>query len=297
MIKKLGLDVEFVNNQVSIGIEDRVIRVKDAGAVSDYQDLLTGLYPERKQEISAIIARIRKIMQYMGIQYEIKNPAFLDVKEDRDYFIKAILPWMVKYALTVPRISRLQAPVVDYLRQFTDDQRLLDIICQHFFQQTPAYFALSYITLYLDYHYPLGGTGRIVEKITAFIREHGGTISTNTEITALDPDRRLVTDSRGGVHAYQRLVWAADQKALYRAIDLEELADPKVRTAVSARRADLQDKTGNDSVLTLFLALDLDPTYFSDIATEHFFYTPSRAGESRRDPSRTAQSVASLRIG
>jgi phytoene dehydrogenase-like protein len=174
MIEKLGLDVKFVSNQVSIGIEDRVIRVTDASAVTDYQDLLNHFYPERRQEISAIIARIRKIMEYMGIQYEIKNPAFLDVKEDRDYFIKSILPWMVKYALTVPRISRLQVPVVDYLRQFTGDQRLLDIICQHFFQKTPAYFALSYITLYLDYHYPLGGTGRIVEKMTAFIRSTAG---------------------------------------------------------------------------------------------------------------------------
>jgi phytoene dehydrogenase-like protein len=284
MLNKLGLDVKFARNDISIGIEDRVIRVTGKEAVQDYQSLLNDLYPERRQEISGIIARILKIMQYMEVQYEITNPVFLDVKEDREYFIKAILPWMLKYALIVPKISRLQQPVVDYLRQCTQDQRLLDIITQHFFQKTPAFFALSYFKLYLDYHYPLGGTGRIVEKMTAFINEHGGTINTNTEITAVDPDRRLVTDSRGEIHAYQHLIWAADQKALYRSIDTEKLMDSRVKSAVKARWAAIADKTGNDSVFTLFLALDLDPAYFSEKASEHFFYTPSRLGQSQAGP-------------
>ena len=174
MLKKLGLDIEFVRNKISVGIEDRVIRINDVGAVQAYQELLNELYPENRQEISAIITQIEKIMAYMEVQYGIDNPVFLDIKEDRDYFIKTILPWMVKYAITAPKISKLQEPVVDFLRRYTQNQSLLDIICQHFFQETPAFFALSYIKLYLEYKYPLGGIGRIVEKMVDLYRKKPG---------------------------------------------------------------------------------------------------------------------------
>jgi phytoene dehydrogenase-like protein len=284
MVKKLGLDIQFVRNKISIGVEDRVIRINGPEDLQAYQSLLTDLYPESQPAIGAIIDQIKKIMGYMEVQYGIDNPVFLDVKEDRDYFIKAILPWMVKYAITTSKISKLQVPVVDFLKRYTQDQGLLDIITQHFFQQTPAFFALSYISLYLDYHYPLGGTGRIVEKMVAFIKCHAGTISTNTEIVSVDPDKKLVTDSRGESHEYKRLIWAADQKALYNAIDPEKLADPRTRTFFIDRRVLIADKAGNDSVFTLFIAVDQEPAYFAGVASEHFFYTPSRIGQSAAGP-------------
>ena len=37
---------------------------------------------------------------------------------------------------------------------------------------------------------------------------------------------------------------------------------------------------GNDSVLTLYLSVNLAKSYFENIATGHFFYTPSRIGQS-----------------
>jgi phytoene dehydrogenase-like protein len=280
MIKKLGLDIAFVRNQISVGIEDRVIRIDDKGAVLTYQNLLNDLYPESRQEIAEIIAQIEKIMAYMEVQYGIDNPVFLDIKEDRDYFVKTILPWMVKYALIAPKISKLQEPVEEFLKRFTRNQSLLDIICQHFFQETPAFFALSYIKLYLEYKYPLGGIGRIVEKMVALIEEQHGVIRTNTEIVSIDPERKIVTDARGESHEYQRLIWAADQNAFYRSLDSQGLADPRVKTAVAARRDLIKGKIGNDSVLTLFLAVDQDPGHFASIASEHFFYTPSRIGQS-----------------
>lgn len=158
MLRKLGLDIPFVRNRISIGVENQVIRINQAEDVQVYQSLLKHLYPESQSEIDEITQQIKKIMHYMDVQYGIENPVFLDIKEDRDYFVKNVLPWMVKYALTVPKISRLQMPVVDFLRKYTHNQALLDLIAQHFFQSTPAFFALSYISLYLDYYYPQGGT-------------------------------------------------------------------------------------------------------------------------------------------
>lgn len=284
MLKQLGVDIEFVRNNISVGVEDRVIRIKSEENVTDYQNLLNELYPESRDEIREIIAQIRKIMRYMDIQYGIDNPVFLDLKEDREYMIKTILPWMFKYALTAPKIAKLQIPVVDFLRRFTQNQSLLDIICQHFFQETPAFFALSYITLYLDYHYPIGGTGKIPEKMTSFIESHHGTIKTKTEIIAVDPAAKIITDSTGEKYGYRKLIWAADQKALYRFLDVAGLQVPRVKSSVEEHRALIDNKTGNDSVLTLFLALDKGREYFAGIASEHFFYTPRRTGQTAAGP-------------
>jgi phytoene dehydrogenase-like protein len=284
MLKQLGLEIEFVRNRVSIGIEDKVIWIDSRENIPDYEALLADMYPESRAEIAEIIVRIREIMKYLDVQYGIDNPVFLDMTKDRGYLVKVILPWMFKYAFTVRKITRLNQPVVEYLQQYTRNQSLLDIITQHFFRDTPTFFALSYLSLYLDYHYPLGGTGKLVEKLVAFIEDQHGTISTNTEIASVDPDKRVVTDQQGRTYGYRRLVWAADQKFLYGCMDPDQIAAPQVRNAVLNRRAEIKDKSGNDSVYTLFLALDLDKSYFSGKASEHFFYTPDRKGQSAAGP-------------
>ncbi len=284
MLKHLGIELELVRNHVSLGIEDQVIRLVSEASVNDYQALLEGLYPQRKTEIRRIIEQIRLIMKYMQVQYGIKNPIFLDLKQDRDYMLKEILPWMVKYALTVRKITALNQPVVDFLCQYTHDQSLLDIISQHFFQQTPAFFALSYIKLYLDYNYPLGGTGKLVEKIIEFIENHGGKISTKTEIRTVDPGKRTVMDAQGNEIKYRRLIWAADLKLFYKLLHLGNIPDPRVNEAILHRQAELADKVGNDSIYTVYLAVNLDKDYFAHIASEHFFYTPSRVGQSQAGP-------------
>jgi phytoene dehydrogenase-like protein len=284
MLRQLGLELEFVKNHISVGIEDRVIRIESEESVSDYQNLLAELYPHSRNEIGAIFAQIQKIMGYMQVQYGIDNPIFLDMKKDRAYLVKVILPWMLKYALTAPKITALNEPVVDFLKRYSQDQSLLDIITQHFFRETPAFFALSYLKLYIDYYYPLGGTGKFVEKMVNFIQHHSGIISANTEIIAIDPDKRLVVDKDGKTYAYGKLIWAADLKSLYRSIHAEKIADDRVKSAFMHRRNTLADKTGNDSVFTLYLALNLDKHYFANKASEHFFYTPSRTGQTAAGP-------------
>ncbi len=280
MLKSLGINLEFVKNHISIGIEKKVIKVNSDEDINAYQSLLNDLYPESTQEINLIIRKIRKIMHYMDVQYSIDNPIFLDFKQDMAYMGRVILPWVVKYAFTAPKISALNEPVVEFLKKYSQNQALLDIIAQHFFSETPAFFALSYIKLYIDYHYPLGGTGKLPQQLLSFIENHHGELITNTEISSVDPHHKTITDSQGNVYEYERLIWAADLKTLYRIINLEGVTDPRIHQRIETRQQELSDKTGNDSVYTLFLGLDMPKEYFSGIATEHFFYTPSRLGQS-----------------
>jgi phytoene dehydrogenase-like protein len=280
MLRQLGLDVEFANNPITLGIEDRVIAIHSEEDIKDYQDLLEHIFPDNKAEVSEITDQMIKIMAYLDMQYSIENPAFLDPIKDREYFVKKILPWMVKYAIAMPKISRLNQPVELFLRKFTQNQALIDIITQHFFTETPTYFALGYLKIYLDYYYPLGGTGVIPRKLEKFIRDNQGRIKTNTRIIALDPIEKSLVDQHGTIYEYQQLIWAADLRTLYDLIDLEGFPEGKQKNDLIDRKKEIGDKVGNNSVLTVYLAVDLPPDYFSDIASGHFFYTPNRSGES-----------------
>jgi phytoene dehydrogenase-like protein len=216
----------------------------------------------------------------MDVQYGIDNPLFLDIKQDRDYFIQAVFPWMFKYAVTAPKISKKNRPVIDYLRDFTHNQALLDIISQHFFTETPAYFALSYFKLYQDYFYPKKGTGAFISQLTKFIEKEGGEIKTGSAVQSIDIERKILKTSTGEEFAYRHLIWAADQKALYQMIDLDQISNLKTKEAVQEKRSLLENMSGNDSVLTLYLSVNLDKSYFEKISAGHFFYTPSRKGQS-----------------
>lgn len=288
MIKQLGLDLEFVDNEISLGVEDQVIRIRSNRSINenivDYQNLLNYLYPQSQNEISEIIKQMTKITKYMEIQYGIDNPALLDFKENLGYLITRILPWMVKYALTVPRINRLHEPVIPFLEKFTQNRALIDIITQHFFEDIPTYFALSYMRIYADYYYPLGGTGALPQQLSAFIQEHGGSVKTNTQITAIDPIKKYLIDSEGNDHRYDQLIWAADQTMLYQLIQPELFVDEKIKHGIIHRQQELKGKLGNDSILTVYLAVNTSPEYFSEKSTGHFFYTSSRRGISSGEP-------------
>jgi phytoene dehydrogenase-like protein len=295
MLKALGLEVDFVRNNITLGIEDRILPIQSEDDLSAYRDLLVDLYPESAAEIDEIAAQMRRIMTYMDIQYGIDNPAFLDVKTDREYFMKKVFPWIFQYAFTFKKVEKLNVPALDFLQRYTDNQSLLDIIAQHFFTETPAFFALSYIKLYLDYYYPKGGTGALIEALSGFIRQHGGEIKTNTAITNIDPARKTVTDAEGNTYAYRQLIWAADLKTLYRELDLSGLADGKLKATIEERASAIEDKRGNDSILTVYLAVDLPPSTFSEIASEHVFYTPSRTGQSAAGPLPLGEDKAAVK--
>lgn len=280
MLKQLGMEIEFLPNPITIGIEDQVIHVEEDINLSAYESLLKSLYPESADEIASIIVEIKQIMGYMEIQYGINNPLFLDIKTDRDYFVKEVFPWMFKYALNVRKVSGKNQPVIEYLQKFTTNQSLIDIIAQHFFTATPAYFALSYFTLYKDYCYPKNGTGAFIQQLVDHFQKHGGEIITEASVSSIDLENKWVLTEAGQKYGYRTLLWTADQKTLYQIIDVDSLSSQKMIEVVHERRQALSGMRGNDSVLTLFVSSNMDRDYFAGIASAHFFYTPSRQGQS-----------------
>ena len=68
----------------------------------------------------------------------------------------------------------MNTPVEDYLKTFVKDPSLRDMISQHFFRNTPSFFALSYFSLYLDYLYLRGGVGKLAEALKDKLLESWG---------------------------------------------------------------------------------------------------------------------------
>jgi phytoene dehydrogenase-like protein len=279
MLKSLGIDLPLARSPVSIGIEDRVIPVESPANLADYEELLVGLYPDSREEIGRIVQNVRLVMKHMDVLYGVENPIFKDVLRDRDYLFKVLLPWLGRFLITIGKINRMNAPVEDHLRSFTSNQALIDIISQHFFRKTPAFFAMSYFSLYLDYCYPAGGTGVLPRRMEAFCTDNGVDILTDTRIVAVDPQQRTVTDADGRSLGYRTLVWAADLKALYGSVGLiGEARHTHVPREARRKAAAVAGSRGGDSVFTLYLAVDTDPTWFAAKSNGHLFYTASRHG-------------------
>jgi phytoene dehydrogenase-like protein len=284
MLRQLGIEVDFLPSAVSIGFGRDVVKLSSRGSLEDYRRLMRRQFPADAAEVDAIIGEVAKVMGYMDVLYGIDNPLFLDLKSDPQYLLKTILPWMLKYILTMPKVAKLKSPVDEHLASFTGNQALIDMFAQHFFRKTPTFFALSYFSLYLDYRYPRGGTGKLPATLEEYILRNGGEIRKGVAALRIDPGAAKVLDSRGEELAYGRLLWAADTRTLYRCLDLDALrasgAPARTVELVAAKARDVADKRGGDSIFTLFLSLDLDPAYFAEIASAHFFYTPLTVGLS-----------------
>jgi len=195
LLRQLGIQVDFLPSPVSIGIGKDVIRISSADNLRGYQELLDKHFPENREDIASIIREMGQVMGYMDVLYGIDNPLFLDLKNNPGYVVRTILPWLLKYLLTVPKITKLNTPVYEHLAKFSTNKALVDIIAQHFFQETPAFFALGYFSLYLDYQYPRGGTGTLVAAMERFVRENGAEIRTQTTITSVVPGKNEAVDS------------------------------------------------------------------------------------------------------
>ncbi len=235
-LEELGIEIEFLENLVSIGIADEMVDVKSKEHLVYYEHMLMSKFPDEIESITTIMNEIKKIMGYMDVLYGIKNPLFLDFKTHQKYYQKVILPWGFKYLVTSRKINQLQLSSTEYLRQFTSNEQLISLITQHFFHETPASFALSYFSLYLDYEYPKGGTGTLIEQLKTYIVAHGGVIQTSTRIKDIQVAKQKLVDQHERTYEYQTLVWAADQKSLYRQLNLSQLTDTKTRQQIKSSK-------------------------------------------------------------
>jgi phytoene dehydrogenase-like protein len=277
MLNELGIKLDIVKSHVSVGVEKEILNIEGIKSLNEYRNLLKRLYPESEAETDNIIKIITKVMKHMDVLYGIDNPYFKDLSRDRTWLFKELLPWLPKFLFTIGKINRMNVPVEPFLEKKIKNHSLRDIISQHFFRNTPAFFALSYFSLYLDYFYPKGGVGKLAEAVENKFLEWGGEVIRETTIERVLAFEKRVTDQNNVAYSYQNLIWAADLKTYYRITSTDGLPG-KICTKFEKVKSLLLEKRGGDSVFTIFLEVDEPIESFKRIANGHFFYSPSRKG-------------------
>ena len=277
MLKELAIDLPLLPSKVSLGVEDRIMKADSKQSLADYEKLLKELYPESVGDVEKVIQVIAKFDVYMQVLFGSDSPFFKDAKRDIRYYLSTFIVWFFRFLATGAAIMRMRMPMEQFLGGLVKNQALRDIISQHFFKKTPAFFAMSYFSLYPDYYYPKGGVGSIPKALEQRLREIGSEVRTKTEVVKVDVLHKVLTDSAGRQYTYDKLIWCADLKHLYRMVSSEGLTPP-VRTKIVQEQEKILTSRGAESVFTLFVAVDLPPSYFSTISEGHFFYTPSRKG-------------------
>jgi phytoene dehydrogenase-like protein len=277
MLKQLGIEIEFLESLVTIGIENEIVHFDSLDNVEDYKEMLERLFPQSTNEIEKIFHHTNKIIKDMAILYGIDNPFFVSLKEEKEYVFRTLLPWLGKFMLTLRRISRTTTPIETFLEKLSSNQSLIDMIYQHFFKNTPTFFALGYFYVYMNYIYPKGGTGQLPLNMKERVLEFGGEIQNRTKIIEIDPSEKKITDEKGKNYDYDHLIWCADLKTLYRILKTDNL-NKKITTKIKQRQKILESKRGGDSVFSLMIGVDQPLEYFSKISKGHFFYTPLKEG-------------------
>jgi phytoene dehydrogenase-like protein len=278
ILKDLEIDWEYLENKISVGVEDQIVRFNTMESLEEYKKMLVTLYPESVEDIEKIIPIIYRLSEYTKVLYEFDNPNFTaNLMADKKFVIKKLLPWTFKFLNALRQFNKFKMPMEVYMDGLTDNQSLADIILQHFFRKTPTYFALGYFHVYLDYFYPTGGTAAVVDLLKRKVLDGGGEIKLNKQIVAVTPSEKTVTDSTGESYAYDHLIWAADLKTLYRYLDPAGL-EPEIKEKVQAETERMFAAKGAESVFILYLAADRPTSYFEAKGGEHMFYTPSRIG-------------------
>ena len=277
MLQDLNIQLDVIKSPVSVGVENEIIDIENMDGLVRYRELLIKLFPESEMEIYDLIKIIRRIMKHMDVLYGIENPVFKDLKRDTRFIFKRLLPWLPKFIFTVGKINRMNMPVEDYLKTIIKNPSLRDMVAQHFFKNTPAFFALSYFSLYLDYFYPKGGVGKLAEALENKIVACGGALLPQTKIVEVNAAQSLLLDQNNRSYKYDNMIWAADLKTLYSITGTDGLA-PKIKAKFEETKIRMLQNRGGDSVFSLFLEVDEPLESFRKIANGHFFYTPAKIG-------------------
>ena len=278
MFKQLGLDLKFIKSPVHIRTMDHMVPITSDVELEPYATFLLSLFPEEKLAIDKICKDIVSISKQMRVLYGIDNPLFVEgAFTNMDYLSKTLFPWFLKFIVTIPRTQRYFNPVIQHLRKFTQNQKLIDFISQHFFEETPAIFAMSYFSLYTDYNYPIGGTGKVVEAFVDFFKRHQGEFLLNQTVTKIDIDQKLVQTEQGQTFTYKKLVWAGSTTLLHKVIDTKDAKYKKKQTQALALTS---LGKGADSVMSVFMKVKDPQRKLATKAGMHTFYTPYLDGLS-----------------
>jgi phytoene dehydrogenase-like protein len=183
LLEDLDIRLPLVRGLVSTGIREEIVHFDSREAVRRYAESLGRLFPQSREDIATIEKRIREYCSLARVMNRVPNPFFKNPVKDRAFLLQVFLPWLPSFLGALLKTSLRKGTVEQALDACTKNTALKDMVCQHFFKGTPASFALGYFENYLDYEYPVGGTGALPRALEEKVLSGGGVIRMEREIT------------------------------------------------------------------------------------------------------------------
>jgi phytoene dehydrogenase-like protein len=277
MLEDLGIRLPLVPGLVSTGIEGEVVHYDTRESVDGWVESLKRLFPGSTGDVDRIARRMRESCSIARVMNRMPNPFFKNPLGDPRYLLRELLPWLPSFLGALARTSLRGRAVEAALDGLTDNRSLKDMVCQHFFKGTPESFALGYFESFMDYGYPIGGTGQLPRVLEEKIRAGGGVIRTGREVVKILPAEMRLVDQQGEAYSYDRLLWAADLRSLHQRLDGLSFT-PGVLRGIERERLSYDSARPGESAFTLFIGVDESPEYFRRVSRGHFIYTPMSAG-------------------
>ena len=138
ILKDLGINWDFLENRISIGIEDQFFRFDSMDSLNVYKRILVSLYPDKAGEIEKIVSISYELSEYTKVLYEFDNPNFVNITSDKKFIFRKLIPWTIKFLNALRKFNQFTMPMEIFLKRLTDSQPLIDILTQHFFRKTPG---------------------------------------------------------------------------------------------------------------------------------------------------------------
>ncbi len=266
MLRELNIKAELKKSDVRIRIADQTVLISSQNGLDEYQKMLNTLFPCEENNINKIVDIINKTVDEMNVLYGVENPLFSPLWGQPLKLMCSMMPWIGGYLKTVFRINQAKISVRKKLMTITDSHSLIDMIIQHFFTDSPTFFALGYFYLYKDYYYPEESILGIVKSLKRYIEHGNGRVMFNTSVSKIDKDQKIITDTTGKTIKYKKLIWCCSEKLFHKAIDSHINFNNTQR--------------GSDSILNIYIATKTTSGLMQQLTGSHMFYTKLTDGLS-----------------
>ncbi|MFN2177467.1 MAG: FAD-dependent oxidoreductase, partial [Anaerolineales bacterium] len=111
MLNDLGIGWDFLENKISIGIEDQLFRVDSMDSLREYDRILDSLYPGNLEDIEEIISTIDELSEHTKILYQFDNPNFVNLRNNKRFIFKKLIPWTVKFLNALRKFNQFNMPM------------------------------------------------------------------------------------------------------------------------------------------------------------------------------------------
>ena len=295
MLRQLGIDIEFLPSTVSIGIGDDVVKVSTEDSLADYQALLERQFPGTD---GGHRPDHRRGAPGDGATWTSSTASTTRCsstsRSDPKYLVRTILPWMLRYALTMPKVNRLMGPVDEHLAKFSQQPGPGRHHRPALLPEDPDLLRPELLQPLPRLPVPPGRHGDAPRKDEGVHpRPRGRDPDRSRDRRRRPRETHAARRRRRIAHVAEARVGGGPEDALPGHSTLASIHDGNARRNTEARQASIAGARGGDSIYTLFLSWTSTGLVLEDRERAFLLHAePARGSRARISSTRRATGLS-----